>query len=66
MAMGGLDPELQSSQGCGGRYGFVALAVGPALLVMYLFEDPTAFLVAMGLSIVALIAWSHFEATRTR
>ena len=44
----------------------MALAVGPALLVMYLFEDPTAFLVAMGLSIVALIAWSHFEATRTR
>jgi uncharacterized membrane protein len=43
----------------------MALAVGPALLVMYLFNDRTAFLGAMALSIVALIAWSHFEASRT-
>jgi uncharacterized membrane protein len=43
----------------------MALAVGPALIVMYLFNDRTAFLGAMALSIVALIAWSHFEATRT-
>ncbi len=43
----------------------VCLAVGPALLTVYWFNDRTATLVVMGLSIVALAAWAHMESSRT-
>ncbi len=45
--------------------GAMALAVGPALLALYWFNDRTVFLGAMAFSFVALIAWSHSESSRT-
>ncbi len=41
------------------------LAVGPGLLTLYWFNDHTVTLVALLLSIVALITWAHWESSRT-
>ena len=43
----------------------LGLAVGPALLTLYLFNDQTAALVAMLLSGVALFTWAHRESSRS-
>ncbi len=40
------------------------LAVGPALLTLYWFNDHKMALLVMVLSIVALIAWAHLESSR--
>ena len=45
--------------------GAMSLAVGPALLVLYLFNDYRATVVAMGLSAVALVTWAGMESSRT-
>ncbi len=43
----------------------LGLAVGPGLLTLYWFNDHRAALVVMVLSIVAVVAWAHFESSRT-
>ena len=52
------------------RAGFVGLAAfglaaGPGLLTFYLFDDHTAALVVLLLSVVALVTWAHLESSRT-
>ncbi len=52
------------------RVGIVGLAafglvLGPGLLTLYWFNDYRAALVVMVLSIVAVVAWAHFESSRT-
>jgi len=41
------------------------LAVGPALLALYWFNDRRAVLVAMVLSVMALVRWAQLESSRT-
>ena len=48
-----------------GITGFAALALvtGPGLITLFLFGSYTAALLAMLLSIVAVITWAHREAS---